>query len=964
MSETLPLAQAVRSFWEGLKPKVADHGRFRVGRSEAASDDVLDSRDLGGLQEAHEARPLVRDGDWPLSLVVPIYNVEPFLAQCLDSVAAQEGFEAVDVILVDDGSFDGSSAIAEEFANRHANVRLVRQANAGLGAARNTGLAMAQGEFVGFLDSDDVLPPQALSNLYGVTNDDVDVAVGQMASFPQTSRWPWQQALQTTRTVQSIAEVPELIHSASACNKIFRRSFIRSHGLLFGEGVHFEDVYLTLPSLLRARSLSLTREVVYLYRKRLQGGSIMDGLFTRPANYWDHLRAEEELAAQLPALDEERSLVLQHFMVRSIQGFVLRAPDVLEPEELEEFFRRAAEVYQDFPHEAITAGTLDARHRIPFAALLARDLHFYANLKEGSRQVRAAEGQLVIDRYDESFDELMRLNRVHARVDGVRKQSSAYLVVSGNFNIPGLDLEVAPDVGLGIRLRGSGVTVEATVVERPDLAARDPRLRFSGFEARIPLSRVKPGLHHIRLVFMTATGQASSRTTPTLGYLRSARATRAGGITFVPRVDRWNNCQLLVGHTATESARRSWHLAELRDDLASNTEGKARETMRAARRLRGLTWAAMRRKGPIWLIGERRDTAQDNSAALFRHIRQAHPDLRAYYVLDGTAPIFDELARLGHVVRHSSWRHKWLMLHARLLVNSYDIDGYMLPDGWNRDDYHRELAWRVGSRRVFLQHGIIYNDVSAALHRSVTGLDLFVTSAHPETAYVQSQMGYQREVKQLGMPRFDTLQRLSVQAGPRVLFMPTWRSYLVAPSYASGREPARDFLESEYFVFMRSVLESEALKEALERHDATLEFLPHYEMHAVVKSFVDGGDHVVISDQRARNIQTALRECDVFVTDWSSTFFDVAYMGVPVVHAPFDEDDFHAFHYGRGFFDLQKDGFGPVARTPTDVVDAVAGYLSNGCTREELYTRRTENFFLSRDRANCERVVTALRALS
>src|SRR5918999_4707877 len=101
-----------------------------------------------------------------ISVVVPIYNVEGFLRECLESVAAQTVGD-LEVVMVDDGSTDGSAAIAREFAERDSRFRLLSQPNAGLSAARNTGIEAAEGEFLAFLDGDDVLPPNAYELLLG-----------------------------------------------------------------------------------------------------------------------------------------------------------------------------------------------------------------------------------------------------------------------------------------------------------------------------------------------------------------------------------------------------------------------------------------------------------------------------------------------------------------------------------------------------------------------------------------------------------------------------------------------------------------------------------------------------------------------------------------------------------------------------------------------------------------------------
>src|SRR4051812_17957240 len=101
-----------------------------------------------------------------VSVVVPIYQVEDYLAECLASIAGQTERD-LEVIMVDDGSTDGSAAIARRYADQDSRFRLITQPNGGLGKARNTGIAAASGEYLAFVDSDDRLPVDAYARLLG-----------------------------------------------------------------------------------------------------------------------------------------------------------------------------------------------------------------------------------------------------------------------------------------------------------------------------------------------------------------------------------------------------------------------------------------------------------------------------------------------------------------------------------------------------------------------------------------------------------------------------------------------------------------------------------------------------------------------------------------------------------------------------------------------------------------------------
>ncbi len=205
-----------------------------------------------------------------ISVIVPIYNVEPFLRDCLDSLRAQT-YTDLQVLMVDDGSTDGGAAIAEEFVAVDARFELIRQANAGLSAARNVAVPLAEGEYVAFVDSDDVLAAHAYELLVQALAGGADFASGGVRRLSSRGTYrgaPHDEAISTTDLNAHVSRNPELLRDRTIWNKLYRRSFYDAHHFEFPVGRLFEDVPVTVPAHALATSVAVVNEPIYFWRVR------------------------------------------------------------------------------------------------------------------------------------------------------------------------------------------------------------------------------------------------------------------------------------------------------------------------------------------------------------------------------------------------------------------------------------------------------------------------------------------------------------------------------------------------------------------------------------------------------------------------------------------------------------------------------------------------------------------------
>jgi glycosyltransferase involved in cell wall biosynthesis len=212
-----------------------------------------------------------------LGIVVPAYDVADYLPACLDSILASAHRE-LDVVVVDDGSPDACGEIAERYAARDSRIRVVHTENRGLGAARNEGLRHVRGEYLGFADSDDVVPPRAYALMVeSLESSMADVATGSVARWEAgaLTEPPWMRRLHNPPQVRvEILDHPELLGDVFAWNKVYRRSFWEHYSLSWPEGVRYEDQPTTTRAFLEANTIDVLADVVYHWRIRGDGTSI------------------------------------------------------------------------------------------------------------------------------------------------------------------------------------------------------------------------------------------------------------------------------------------------------------------------------------------------------------------------------------------------------------------------------------------------------------------------------------------------------------------------------------------------------------------------------------------------------------------------------------------------------------------------------------------------------------------
>lgn len=357
------------------------------------------------------------------------------------------------------------------------------------------------------------------------------------------------------------------------------------------------------------------------------------------------------------------------------------------------------------------------------------------------------------------------------------------------------------------------------------------------------------------------------------------------------------------------------------------------------------------RKENIWLLSERGHEARDNAYFFFLYLKKNHPEINSKYIISFDSKDYNRLSQFREdLIDYGSMKHHIMLCSAKYLISTH-VSGYTpYMEFFMKLDYLYNVF--RNHKRVFLQHGITKSDMPQ-FHEERTHLDLFICGAKPEFEYITQKYHYTKgQVQYTGLCRYDNLNGLFSSMKRQILLMPTWRLYI--------RE--QSFEETDYYKAYKEVLTSPVLSEILDRYDYKLVFYPHYEIQKHINSFkklsLNGRIEIADFDY---DVQTLLKESDLLITDFSSVFFDMAYMYKPIIFYQFDRDEFYEKHYSKSY--LEESNFGEMTIDLKALYSSLERLLQTDCKMSEKCRMYSDTFFEYRDVHNCDRVFDAISSL-
>ena len=864
------------------------------------------------------------------SVVIPCFNVEDYIVGAVDSVINQTlDFERfIEIILVDDGSSDGTVDICREFVEKYPNnIRLLHQENGGQASARNLGLKYVSGKYVNFLDSDDILMENTLLNAYEFFEkhyDEIDLVAFPMYFFgKKTGNHILNYKFKNDFVVSldDFWDYPQLSASSAVFkSKIFGKFEFNTNL------VSSEDSVMVNKILLEKRAYGVISSGGYCYRKRFDESSTIDSSVNKKSYYTDRLKG---YFSELIDYSKDKlgyvPKFIQYLIVYDIQWMFLDEEkfSIFNSEELEEFNRYLRYIFANIEDEVI----LFHFKKDPYNLKV-----FMFRLKYDKLIIKNDDGIISLNAGDQEVD---ILNNHNFYIDIIEIKDNT-LFISGVFNsyYDKKDFEIV--------LSNRAENYYPNYVNYSNRRLSNIGVSQYCFDFEVPIDVNQASCVKLNLI-CSISGEEEIINLP-IKFLNHARMSEVcnysiWGDYFINFED---NAFLISKYSYGKILKK-----ELSILIKILTIKGPYWTSAFCFHLAYLVLFPFYKNKKIWLVMDRQDRGDDNAEHLFSYMVDINDTKNNYFVISKDTQDYSRLSSIWkNILAFYSIKHRILYLFADKVISS-QADEIVVNPFWDKN-----VKWYSGlltGDKIFLQHGVAKDDMSNWLRKYDKNVKLLVTTADIEAkSFDEYEYHYNEGVVQvLGLPRYDHLS--NEYSNKQILIMPSWRRSLINANDIQIQK-------SEYFLRFNSLINNKRLINLAKSLGYKIIFKPHPNTFEFIELF-DTNDYVII-DNKCK-YQELFNNSSLLITDYSSLAFDFAYIKKPLIYYQYGDD----YHFDNNFFIYETMGFGEVIADEDMLIDKIEEYLNNDCKIKDVYLERSNSFYKFNDKNNCKRVYEAIKKI-
>lgn len=874
---------------------------------------------------------------YKFSVVIPIYNVEKYLEETIESVIDQTiGFEEnIQMILVNDGSPDNSEEICLRYKNKYPkNIIYIKQKNAGVSAARNNGKKHALGKYVNFLDSDDKWSLDAFEKVYYYFEknyDEVDFVSCRMKFFDARKTYHMLDYKYKKTKILDLKieyDFPQL----NSCQCIFKNEVVKKNK--YDEKIKYsEDAKFVSNILFDKFKYGIISDVIFYYRKRKEETSAIQT--KSKSKDWFLVTPKDVHLYLFEKSKKKHNLVLPYFqflIMYDLQWRIKDAPPtVLNKKEVLVYVKIIKKLLEEIEdHVILEQKNLNIETKI-YILNLKYDKEIYNKFK-------LVKTMLSFNNMD-----ILKLNKFPFLKVDVLEIENNNLEISGRINIP----YETDEFNFYFKLN-SGKKIE--IKKLKDLNNKLCFFDENFFNLKYNFNCKIPIKYGDKISLFVSYNNLKIRIPINFGRFA--------------KINHKLKHHYFCKHNYLLKTKNN-RIIVLKKTLKRIIANEIRclieilKTKKIKSFLYRLLAFLVRpfTKKRIWLISDRINVAGDNGEALFDYVlKHKNKNIKPYFLISKKCPNYSEIKKKGKVIAYNSFKHKLFFLLSPYIISSH-ADDYVINPFMKRWYF---LSNFYDYKYVFLQHGITKDNQTAWLNKNNKNISLFITAIKEEYKSILSE-DYRyndKEVKLTGFPRYDLLVDTSSKERQKtILIAPTWRRNLVNDfNIKEGitRSYNENFKKSDYYNFYNSLINNNKLLELAKKNNLKIKFVLH---PAALQQSKDFKSSKFVNIKETITYKTEFEKDVLLITDYSSVFFDFAYLKKPIIYSQFDKQTFYDGHiYNKGYFEYEKDGFGDVLLSVDEVVKKIEYYIKNDFKMEDKYVKRVEDTFAYTDRNNCKRV--------
>ena len=848
--------------------------------------------------------------------------------------------------MINDGSTDNTEDICLKYQNNYnRNIIYLKLNHGGVSRARNEGLKHSKGKYINFLDSDDKWDLEAFKtiNIFFEKNKNVDIVAGRIKNFELNNKYQYiDYKFKKTRLVNLTKDFNFIQFSAASC--FFRRSSLNENK--FDEEAFFaEDVKFINTILLNKPLLGVVREAVYNCRKRSDSSSASQVVEENKDFYFKTVDLVINfLISKSKSLYNYIQPFIQFYIAYEILfRIVIESNKFLDKSNFDKYSKIILNLLQQVEdkyllniknfHPLVVIYALSKKYNkdLRYNLILRNESLFYLNNEIINLGINR---DIIVLNFIENKDNILHIE-IEDRFWMPKETFYYFIKIENNIYFPNY-------------LNNSNYKL-ITMFGLINIG------RILTYD--IPLRFLKDINKEYFLHFFISYKNSFIEIFPSIGRY-----------THIPPI---SNAYYILGNYIIKNFNRNLILYRKNNNLIKFFEEKYRlelikrqkntiinyrdEYMKSKKKF------YFNKKSEIWIINDRKNQAGDNGEYFFRYLNEIKPiNINYYFVIEKNCSDYERLKSYNNIIDYYSTDYLNLFIKADKIISSISDSWVINPfeaDGiYIYDLFHFDF--------IYLNNGIFKDELSFYLNKIKKNINLFIVSSHKEyNSLITPNYGYNKDnILLAGLPRFDSLKKLekTIEKEKILLIFPTWRNYIRGTINIKTHESIKSerFIHTKFFNFYNDLINDQELLKEMNNNKYIGILCLHQNFAQQREYFIENKFFKVQSNCYNQELFV---KSSLLITDYSSIFFDFAYLGKPIIYSQFDIEEYRKLQFPEGYFNYENDGFGPICYDLQCTIRTIILEIKNKCQLKDIYANRIKNFFKFFDDKNNYRIYNHLK---